>query len=113
MVLDMELMNVLPSAEDEVNTACFHPLAGVGLVYGTKEGKLRILQHDGGHAPIPDHFYEARAVEVWGRQSKGIDSVAFCGIAISISFGITPSMCGKGGGGGTDTVAMEIGGGSG
>ncbi|CAI9276614.1 unnamed protein product [Lactuca saligna] len=63
-VSDMELVSVLPSAEDEVNVACFHPLAGVGLVYGTKEGKLRILQHDGGHAPIPDHFFEARAVEV-------------------------------------------------
>ncbi|XP_042751481.1 uncharacterized protein LOC111912555 isoform X2 [Lactuca sativa] len=63
-VSDMELVSVLPSAEDEVNVACFHPLAGGGLVYGTKEGKLRILQHDGGHAPRPDHFFEARAVEV-------------------------------------------------
>ncbi|XP_052626722.1 uncharacterized protein LOC128133368 [Lactuca sativa] len=62
-VSDMELVSVLPSAEDEVNVACFHPLAGVGLFYGTKEGKLRILQHDGGHAPIHDHFFEARAVE--------------------------------------------------
>ncbi|KAL7613983.1 hypothetical protein Lser_V15G08285 [Lactuca serriola] len=59
----MELVSVLPSAEDEVNVACFHPLAGAGLVYGTKEGKLRILHHDGGHVPIPDHFFEARAVE--------------------------------------------------
>lgn len=32
----MELVSVLPSAEDEVNVACFHPLAGVGLFYGTK-----------------------------------------------------------------------------
>ncbi|XP_073012065.1 uncharacterized protein [Typha latifolia] len=46
-VSDMELVRVLPSAEDEVNVACFHPLAGGGLVYGTKEGKLRILQYDG------------------------------------------------------------------
>ncbi|XP_078447243.1 uncharacterized protein LOC144716083 [Wolffia australiana] len=43
---DMELVRVLPSAEDEVNVACFHPLVGGGLVYGTKEGKLRILQYD-------------------------------------------------------------------
>lgn len=46
-VSDMELVRVLPSAEDEVNVACFHPLIGGGLVYGTKEGKLRILQFDG------------------------------------------------------------------
>ncbi|KAF3955447.1 hypothetical protein CMV_019335 [Castanea mollissima] len=46
-VSDMELVGVLPSAEDEVNVACFHPFAGGGLVYGTKEGKLRVLQCDG------------------------------------------------------------------
>ncbi|GJM90909.1 hypothetical protein PR202_ga07234 [Eleusine coracana subsp. coracana] len=46
-VSDMELVRVLPSAEDEVNVACFHPSPGGGLVYGTKEGKLRILQHSG------------------------------------------------------------------
>ncbi|KAL8213945.1 hypothetical protein R6Q57_003394 [Mikania cordata] len=63
-VSDMELVSVLPSAEDEVNVACFHPLAGGGLVYGTKEGKLRILQYDGAHAARPDHFSEAQAVEV-------------------------------------------------
>ncbi|GFZ17643.1 transducin family protein [Actinidia rufa] len=48
-VSDIELVSVLPSAEDEVNVACFHPLAGGGLVYGTKEGKLRVLQYDGSH----------------------------------------------------------------
>ncbi|XP_071722048.1 uncharacterized protein [Rutidosis leptorrhynchoides] len=46
-VADMELVRVLPSAEDEVNVACFHPSAGGGLVYGTKEGKLRVLQFEG------------------------------------------------------------------
>lgn len=35
-VSDMELVRVLPSAEDEVNVACFHPSFGGGLVYGTK-----------------------------------------------------------------------------
>ena len=35
-VSDMELVRVLPSAEDEVNVACFHPSVGGGLVYGTK-----------------------------------------------------------------------------
>ncbi|KAI3459590.1 hypothetical protein Pfo_016253 [Paulownia fortunei] len=48
-VSDMELVRVLPSAEDEVNVACFHPLVGGGLVYGTKEGKLRILHCDVSH----------------------------------------------------------------
>lgn len=48
---DMELVRVLPSAEDEVNVACFHPSVGGGLVYGTKEGKLRILQYDISHGP--------------------------------------------------------------
>ncbi|KAK9069010.1 hypothetical protein SSX86_013126 [Deinandra increscens subsp. villosa] len=63
-VSDMELVSVLPSAEDEVNVACFHPLAGGGLVYGTKEGKLRILQYDGAHATRSDQVSEAQAVEV-------------------------------------------------
>ncbi|XP_076944564.1 uncharacterized protein LOC143615282 [Bidens hawaiensis] len=65
-VSNMELVSVLPSAEDEVNVACFHPFAGGGLVYGTKEGKLRILEYDGVHATGPDHFSEAQlqAVEV-------------------------------------------------
>lgn len=48
-VCDMELVRVLPSAEDEVNVACFHPSVGGGLVYGTKEGRLRILQFDGSY----------------------------------------------------------------
>ncbi|XP_010441955.1 PREDICTED: uncharacterized protein LOC104725057 isoform X2 [Camelina sativa] len=45
-VSDMELVRVLPSSEDEVNVACFHPSPGGGLVYGTKEGKLRIFQYN-------------------------------------------------------------------
>ncbi|XP_050375456.1 uncharacterized protein LOC126792968 [Argentina anserina] len=49
-VSDMELVRILPSAEDEVNVACFHPSVGGGLVYGTKEGKLRILQYDSSRA---------------------------------------------------------------
>eukprot|EP00250_Pteridium_aquilinum_P014041 c21742_g1_i1 orf=794-3418(+) len=43
-VSDMELVKVLPSAEDEVNVACFHPIVGGGLAYGTKEGRLRIFK---------------------------------------------------------------------
>lgn len=45
-VSDMSLVRVLPSAEDEVNVAAFHPCQGAGIVYGTKEGRLRILRHD-------------------------------------------------------------------
>ncbi|KAI4342615.1 hypothetical protein MLD38_027221 [Melastoma candidum] len=45
-VSNMELVRVLPNAEDEVNVACFHPSVGGGLVYGTKEGKLRVLHYD-------------------------------------------------------------------
>eukprot|EP00232_Nephroselmis_pyriformis_P021616 CAMPEP_0182867610 /NCGR_PEP_ID=MMETSP0034_2-20130328/8822_1 /TAXON_ID=156128 /ORGANISM="Nephroselmis pyriformis, Strain CCMP717" /LENGTH=247 /DNA_ID=CAMNT_0024999973 /DNA_START=8 /DNA_END=748 /DNA_ORIENTATION=- len=45
-VRDMQLVRVLPSAEDEVNVACFHPSMGGGLAYGTKEGRLRLLRHD-------------------------------------------------------------------
>ncbi|WZZ13822.1 hypothetical protein YC2023_106911 [Brassica napus] len=47
-VSDMELVRVLPSSEDEVNVACFHPSPGCGLVYGTKEGSLRIFQYNTG-----------------------------------------------------------------
>ncbi|XP_077229920.1 uncharacterized protein LOC143862725 [Tasmannia lanceolata] len=66
-VSDMELVSVLPSAEDEVNVACFHPLVGGGLVYGTKEGKLRILQYDGSHGTNctgPNLFLEENMLEV-------------------------------------------------
>lgn len=49
-VFDMELVRVLPSADDEVNVACFHPSVGCGFVYGTKEGKLRILQSGSSHS---------------------------------------------------------------
>ncbi|KAK7245283.1 hypothetical protein RIF29_40122 [Crotalaria pallida] len=66
-VSDMELVRVLPSAEDEVNVACFHPFAGGGLVYGTKEGKLRVLQYDGAHAVCgtgPSYFPEESIIGI-------------------------------------------------
>ncbi|XP_061341436.1 uncharacterized protein LOC133287780 [Gastrolobium bilobum] len=66
-VSDMELVRVLPSAEDEVNVACFHPFAGGGLVYGTKEGKLRVLQYDGAQAVNnngPSYFPEETIIGV-------------------------------------------------
>ncbi|ONM21408.1 Transducin family protein / WD-40 repeat family protein [Zea mays] len=46
-VSDMELVRVLPSVGEEVNVACFHPSPGSGLVYGTKQGKVRFLRHHG------------------------------------------------------------------
>lgn len=66
-VSDMELVRVLPSAEDEVNVACFHPLVGGGLIYGTKEGRLRILQHDGSHGSSytgTNFFHDENMLEV-------------------------------------------------
>ena len=42
----MQLVRVLPSAEDEINAACFHPRAGGGIAYGTKEGRLRVIAVD-------------------------------------------------------------------
>lgn len=43
VVKDMSLMRVLPSVEDEINAACFHPAPGGGIAYGTKEGRLRVI----------------------------------------------------------------------
>jgi activator-of-BECN1-regulated-autophagy protein 1 len=42
----MSLARVLPSADDEINAAAFHPRAGGGIAYGTKEGRLRTIAHD-------------------------------------------------------------------
>lgn len=41
-VTDMKLVRVLPSSEDEVNVACFHPSPGGGLVYGTKVNHIEL-----------------------------------------------------------------------
>lgn len=45
---------MLPSAEDEINSACFHPRPGGGLAYGTSEGRLRVLQQERPSAPRDD-----------------------------------------------------------
>jgi activating molecule in BECN1-regulated autophagy protein 1 len=42
----MHVVGVLPSAEDEINAACFHPIPGGGMAYGTKEGRLRLVTSD-------------------------------------------------------------------
>ncbi|CAD7696597.1 unnamed protein product [Ostreobium quekettii] len=43
-VSDLALVRVLHSVEDDANTACFHPIPGEGILYGTKDGKLRVLR---------------------------------------------------------------------
>ncbi|KAL6767333.1 hypothetical protein ACKKBF_B34855 [Auxenochlorella protothecoides x Auxenochlorella symbiontica] len=43
---DGGLARVLPSCEDEINAACWHPHPGGGVAYGTKEGRLRVVTHD-------------------------------------------------------------------
>ncbi|KAF5752440.1 hypothetical protein HS088_TW01G00349 [Tripterygium wilfordii] len=63
-VSDMELVRVLSSAEDEVNVACFHPSVGGGLIYGTKEGKLRILQFESCGMNMSSSFLEENMLEV-------------------------------------------------
>ncbi|CAN8295688.1 unnamed protein product [Cochlearia groenlandica] len=66
-VSDMELVRVLPSSEDEVNVACFHPSPGGGLVYGTKEGKLRIFRYntaDASNFTAPNSTPEENLAEV-------------------------------------------------
>ncbi|CAK7349488.1 unnamed protein product [Dovyalis caffra] len=83
-VSDMELVRVLPSAEDEVNVACFHPFAGgvlfmeprfasfsghvLLIVFGKlQEGKLRVLKYDGAHGGNctgPSYFPEENLAEV-------------------------------------------------
>lgn len=57
---DMALARQLSSADDEVNVACFHPRAGGGLAYGTKEGRVRLLRHDRAPQPPPKTASEAR-----------------------------------------------------
>ncbi|KAK2075732.1 hypothetical protein QBZ16_001473 [Prototheca wickerhamii] len=44
---DARLRRVLPSSEDEINAACWHPQAGCGIAYGTKEGRLRFVEREG------------------------------------------------------------------
>lgn len=39
----MMVTRALPSTEDEINAAAFHPYPGGGLAYGTKEGRLRFV----------------------------------------------------------------------
>lgn len=40
-----QLVTTMHSSEDEVNVSIFHPHAGGGYAYGTKEGKLGTVKH--------------------------------------------------------------------
>jgi hypothetical protein len=41
---DMSTVTVMPDDEDEVNIAQFHPISGMGVLYGTKKGKVRTFR---------------------------------------------------------------------
>ena len=41
---DMITVTVMPDDEDEVNIAQFHPVSGMGVLYGTKKGKVRTFR---------------------------------------------------------------------
>jgi len=47
----MSHMSTMLSADDDVNIARFHPDSGYGFVYGTKQGRVRVL------GPRPWNFY--------------------------------------------------------
>jgi len=56
------LVRVVASAVDEVNVAAWHPHAGGGLAYGTKEGRLRLLGIDSNLPPtLEDRLLAAEA----------------------------------------------------
>jgi hypothetical protein len=40
----MHTAAVITDEADEVNIAQFHTIAGCGLVYGTKSGKVRVFE---------------------------------------------------------------------
>lgn len=48
---DMQHISTMLSGEDDVNIARFHPDAGYGFAYGTKQGRVRI------QSPRPWMFY--------------------------------------------------------
>lgn len=34
----------MPTAEEDVNIACFHPEPGMGCAYGTKQGRVGLVR---------------------------------------------------------------------
>jgi activator-of-BECN1-regulated-autophagy protein 1 len=47
----MRHISTMLSGDDDVNIARFHPDSGYGFVYGTKQGRIRIL------GPRPWNYY--------------------------------------------------------
>ena len=47
----MSHVSTMMSSDDDVNIARFHPESGYGFVYGTKQGRVRIL------SPRPWNYY--------------------------------------------------------
>lgn len=41
----LKTVAIIANAEDEVNIAQFHAIPGAGIIYGTKQGKVRIYRH--------------------------------------------------------------------
>ncbi|CAN0248292.1 unnamed protein product, partial [Phaeothamnion confervicola] len=41
---DMRLVHTVQSVQDDVNVARFHPEPGFGFMYGTKQGRVRMLR---------------------------------------------------------------------
>ena len=62
---DMTLVRRVLSSDDEVNVAAFHPHAGGGLVYGTKEGKVCRLAYDRSLEPTREHPVIQGDVRPW------------------------------------------------
>lgn len=70
----MKPVCVLRDHEDEVNIAQFHPVAGNGILYGTKKGKIRKyqryeqLQHYTDWDDVSSAEYESReeSLSDWG-----------------------------------------------
>jgi activator-of-BECN1-regulated-autophagy protein 1 len=40
----MKPASIMTDVEDEVNIAQFHPIPGMGMLYGTKRGKVRMFR---------------------------------------------------------------------
>lgn len=77
----MELVRVLPSADDEINAACFHPRPGGGIAYGTKEGRLRVIAVDRSALAEEPEAAEVAASTSGGSSGGASSSQRACGRA--------------------------------
>ncbi len=55
-VSDMAVVRTLTADTDEINVALWSPEPGGGIVYGTKQGRLRRLQLDKGPLLLKPHM---------------------------------------------------------